>query len=567
MGNTCYCFPAAIPPLYVLSLALLTSHLPERDYWDQLPLMFGAASRGLTGLWNWLRFHNEHILFLPRVVYFVNVHLFGGSGRSLAFLAYGLAGLQMVLLLRALPDVVKTDTLLRAAAWLTISVMCFSPQAVEAWTWGMAGSQSCLSNLFVVMALLAFNRYSIGKQGKFLVLTWILTLLSILTAGSGLILTLVIGVLLVVDRASRFKLIMGLSLTAALWTVYVRGLATRNIGPPSSFTWDRIDLIGAAFFQILGGTLSSIPDIARITGVALAFILIAVAAGLISRPSALGSTNVMLWFGLSAYSLVLCLAIATARAPGGGMGSRHASIPALFWIGTAVCCMILMHEHQLLRPYRIVIAMTVGALSVGAFVNGVAHPVIQSRKERQLDRDLAAVSMRMGLLDSPLIRKAIHPVVQRFERSLPFAKQVHQYPFNSDFKSDCGLLGTTQPLDPALHLPAQPPLRGRFDRIALSSSGLVRVSGWLYAGGAAPECIIILDQSDHPRGVAVHGFSRPGLSNYLRTNSDALGWAGYLDAAPVDKTFEAVVKLQDDPHFYRLSGPPITVPPADEEGP
>ena len=148
-----------VAPLYILSLIVNCSHLPTRDYWGALPMIFDSDTGEVADLARWTRLHDGQQILIPKIIYYANVSLWGGSSRYLSLWAFAMAFVQMIVLIAALPKAVQADRSLQFLLALVLSLMCFTPQAAEMWNWGWAAVLWTTANLFAILALLATRNY------------------------------------------------------------------------------------------------------------------------------------------------------------------------------------------------------------------------------------------------------------------------------------------------------------------------------------------------------------------------------------------------------------------------
>ncbi|WP_448561006.1 hypothetical protein [Trichothermofontia sp.] len=162
----------ALPASYVLFYLLPQSgELPERDYWWVLANIYSLE--GLSPHWDdWLTRNNEHLLFIPSVIYALNLFLTRGSNLGLCLATVGAALIQCLLLIRLLPSTGQRDTSRgrqsdspgsRSASGVTrllilgVAIFCFTPVAAHNWMRGFSGAIWMTTNLFVVAAIFCFQ--------------------------------------------------------------------------------------------------------------------------------------------------------------------------------------------------------------------------------------------------------------------------------------------------------------------------------------------------------------------------------------------------------------------------
>lgn len=148
----------ALPASYILLYLLPQSgELPERDYWWVLANIYSLD--GLSPHWeDWFTRNNEHLLFIPSVIYALNLYLTQGSNLGLCLATFGVAAIQGLLLMALLPAAVRRDRRPYGLLIFCIAVFSFTPAAAHNWMRGFSGAIWMTANGFVVAAIFCFQQ-------------------------------------------------------------------------------------------------------------------------------------------------------------------------------------------------------------------------------------------------------------------------------------------------------------------------------------------------------------------------------------------------------------------------
>ena len=116
------------------------------------------------------------------------------------------------------------------------------------------------------------------------------------------------------------------------------------------------------------------------------------------------------------------------------------------------------------------------------------HEYRHSPKEEAL----AAISMRLGSPDEPVVSRWVHPNPFYISRLLPLLREIEHYPFNERFRFDCGLLGKL--IDESLVVKTWKgvgPVWGTVDGVRMVGENTAATAGRIYLKEAEVECLIV----------------------------------------------------------------------------
>lgn len=193
------------------------SPVPYYDMWD-------AYLRWYTELQNsdwyiWLSQHNEHRIFLSRILFWIDIRFFNGASYFLLTCNF----LLMISIVYTFYNFIyklfdKNSNLYK---WLVLSIifLSFSWIQKDNITWGFQ-SQFFLAYLVPLISFYLLARYAQTSQGKFFFLAILGGVLSVFTMGNGIVALPLLIVLGFVIKLSKFKLIILILITTVTLYFY-----------------------------------------------------------------------------------------------------------------------------------------------------------------------------------------------------------------------------------------------------------------------------------------------------------------------------------------------------------
>lgn len=212
---------------FLTTLAGIVRHYSPVPYWDQWDGKIDFYMRSLSNpLSAFFGQHNEHRLFLSRLIFFADVRYFGG--RSVFELAANvvLAALIVLLVYRIVTQHLQASAMARAATAGTALIFTFSWMQSENFTWGFQSQWFAvyLSALCAFHALeVSSELRSAGNPAKSR--AWLgaaigSAILAALSMASGLLVSPVLVVQAIYLRFSRTRIVVLSACTIAIWCAY-----------------------------------------------------------------------------------------------------------------------------------------------------------------------------------------------------------------------------------------------------------------------------------------------------------------------------------------------------------
>lgn len=517
-------YALAFFPLVVMLIRVLTSaRMQWFDYWDLLPGFVNPD--GSLAIRHLLDQHQGHILGLPRIVYWANIHLFGGSNRSLGVFVCAIGAAQVVLLSVELPR--RLSPLWRVGLTVVISTMIFASQGLHNYARAMSGTAWITANLLVIGAIVA------GAHGRAITATALVVLASF-TYGTGLVGWVILPLVLVATRRASVKKLASV-ITVGLIVVVFYALHYEGAQGQTRPALDPADVLRRTF-QVLGSLLSQDADLSVIFGAAGVGALLSLAwLARVER-----SDRVVVFVAVGFYGLGSALLIGGAR--GGvfddniGLASRYASLSAMIWLAVVVLAATLVP--------RLVTTATIGVISSISVVGG-ARALAEYRAINVL-QDEYAIAMRLDVDEN---------WVYGGSRHIPsgFLESLGHYPFNDSFDGDCGWFGRTVADDQVRDVDHRD--AGALDAFAAQyNAQSLRLKGWFDTTAGDVRCILFADDRDVVVGAASYGVLRPDVTRDQAgvTGASDIGFQGVVPTT--DGRFRAYAVVAGDDLLHPIPG-------------
>lgn len=530
-----------LPGLFALHLALSAGSLSVRDYWTIMGRVYSVDGFS-PHLADWFAAQNGHIVFIPRLIYTLNMAVTQGSNVGLTVTAWLLALAQAALLTAVIPAQIR-DFRVRLLTIAAISIFSFAPSATDNWMHGFSGVHWILANLLCIGAFLCLTRYfQHGYPG------WIAGSLLLLGLGTVSYGTALGGWLALVAAFGfmRARLRMGLVMGGITILVFVLVLSSRSPGPPSSVAlFDRVLVFLPYLAVFFGGAFTlNLPLAFAIGATGLAFAAIVVAQSVSHREYSV-RLPLLPWLLVLTYSLINAAFIALTRLEFGlgyATTQRYVTISGLFWLSLLV--LLAWHLYSAKTTCRWPAVAPYGLLVLALAMLPVGIERAQRWRHQISLQPLAVLSLQLGVPDPRAIQVAITGDFYALINQAPALRADGLVPFHQVDAGRCGQPGNAAPVEtaPTTAIP------GEFEFIDPVAENGIRAVGWVEADPAAVECILLVNQAGIIRGRALPNFDRPDLTAGRQT-----GWIGYARPGSIDEPLAAYVKLSGAP-LSRLEG-------------
>lgn len=553
-----------LPVGYVLYLISQAGEIPNFDYW-WIVSRFYSTQGFSSDLQDWFFRNNEHIVLIPSLVYALNILLTQGSNTGLCLFALSFAAIQAILLVNLIPQHIQQLFSLWVLVLFCISVFNFTPAAAHNWMRGFSGVIWMGANLFVIAAIFCVTRaveqLSVKPERQYSYRTVPLPIasvagsigfgiLGILNYSTALALWPILCAIAVIFRFPRVLTLLYFGISALILSLYFFTYQT----PPHHPELARLSF-GEMLVYIpiyLGAIFTYNLNLAAIVGLSgiIATAIFAYYWFFLPRGTHL-KIAWLPWLSIQAYTFATALMAAVSRS-GFGLGqarsSRYASLPGLFWLSLLIIIIsFLLHRfsgriqgRSLFLFYAVLMVFIWGMYNVG-------EENYQEIARRASLQPLVALSLQLDAPDPALVQEVVGNRPEAF-LGLADALRVNQLvPFTQDMIQNNPCIPLDRALDPQFLNPEpQMDVPGFFDAIApMSENAIASVSGWAESPLHGIRCIAILNQQNTVRGFALTGFPRPDVAATTETESQWVGWKGYIRKASEDEQFTAYAALKD----------------------
>jgi hypothetical protein len=538
------------PAAYILYFALSSGELSRDDYWFILPKIYSINGFS-TDISSWFSRANDHVIFIPNVIYALNIVVTHGSNIGLTLVGWLFALIQAVLLIRFLPRAIWDSRIIALILVFSVAVFVFTPSAAYNWAAGYAGIQFNGANTFAVASIACLTYFSRDQRPSWAVGSLLLALTAVLTHGMALALlpALCVGVALMRSRV-RF-IILYVAFTIVVYVAYFLTYQHPSYQPEP--VYDKMNIVALYVITFLGGIFTKNVAVAMPIGT-IGLLASALLAGLFLFRSA---TEVKLaalpWLLVQVYAIGDALIVAVSRAGYGveqAIASRYASQPALFWVGVIVMaiyfgyCSISEHRRYRFIPVLVAIAVLVGSM----YRIGISYAKEPLHKVSL--QPLVGLSAQLEIPDENLVQMSIIRWPATFLSILPILKAQGLVPFNVE-GNPCGKVDQKI----ASHLVNRTPqddVLGYFDFLDQFVEEGARAVGWVYGGDRQVKCIVLLNQDNTVRGFGLPKFSRPDVAQVFGLPDQDIGWVGYVRVPSRDEELTAYVLFAGDERWVPL---------------
>lgn len=539
---------AAVPVAAMLVEVLRAPRLHFLDYWS----VFGRVTEdsGALNPRGIFTYQNEHPMFLPGLLFWVEAKLSGGRNQVLGVFDVVVTVGTLLILNRLLPR--SLDAVKRAALTVAFAFLLFTTSGLHNFTFGFSGVGWLTANLAAVGALMLADR---NRQ--------------LGAVGAGLAGCLCYGTAFAVwpalalvnwlrGRPTRWvvgPLLIGVGVIS-VWALTYHGgdglPADRPLG---------LDSYLSVIAATLGMLWSPNPDLAAGAGAATA-LLLAAFTGLAMRDRLAGEFDrpQVPWLGVAGYACGAVTMISAARAGSGtelAVTSRYASIPAL-----ALAALLALAVLRL--PAQSRVRVVTASVAVGLITYTIGASPARDVRGQFDQQQLLATAMRVRADD--VVRS-----MRADPGALDATKALGAYPFNDAFTLGCGSagpeLGNWIDLERMPELPG-PNRTGNTGYVESAVAADAVIGGWALVDGQRAGCVVVTDQNGIVVGGGVTGYLRTDLPRTLGTTEYLGGWrvvtppgltAGTVVVGAGGRLFRVTAVAKPSPSTSPAS--PISQPP------
>lgn len=532
-----------LPAAYVFYLALKAGPISTTDYWGILIRIYTIDGFS-TDPADWLTRQNEHLLFIPYLIFALNIILTNGSNIGLTLLGWLFGLIELILLIGLLPPKLRQSGPVTFGLVCGMAALIFTPSAAHGWIRGFSSVHWVGTNMLAVVAIACLGQYIRRDKLGWLFGSGLLGVMATLTHSTALPLWPALCFGLLLYRRWRAAALYAL-FTAGIYLAYLAGYHTPADHPVPIYS--RLFHLVQYMAVYLGGIFFKEPALAMATGFvgmglsALGFFLWATSRRLELWP----------WLLIQLYILGNALISAVGRSGYGikhAMETRYASLPALFWASLIVGVVFYLTQTKrrkwLLGPtFALLLVLIISMYQLG-----------MDRAQKLLHmvslQPVAILSIRLDAPDEMAVKAAISPISDQFLAALPMLRANGHVPFHREPELPCPSPG--QQIDPA-RLTVSEKVQGRFDFIDVFAQNKARAVGWAYSPQAKISCVVLLDQENRVQGMALPGVRRSDAAEALKLADPYIGWVGYAPDLQPGEKLTAYARLRDDDRWFALA--------------
>ncbi|MEG3876555.1 hypothetical protein QT972_04110 [Microcoleus sp. herbarium7] len=549
-----------IPASYILYLISQAGDLSNFDYW-WMTWNFYSVDGFSTNPFSWIFRANEHFVFIPAIIYALNIAVTQGSNIGLCLVAWFLAWIQCHVLIALLPLNLRNFPLQFISVILCISIFNFTPAAAHNWMRGFSGVHWIIANLFAICSIFCLQSYVTAlsnneesKQNIWVIGSIAFGILGCISYSTPLALWPILCAAAVVLRFPRRITYLYFAASTAVIGIYFLTYKTPShhpsltkINPLKTLEYIPAYLGGIFSENVIVASIIGIVGLMAVTGFVGYWLFgkkVVACGAERHRPEWLP------WLSIQIYTLQTALMAAVSRSGFGieqATASRYATLPALFWMSTIVLAVLSVRQLQPTPRIqgRWLTPLFAAATAAIILMYGVGGETAIAIARRATYQPLVALSLQLGITDISLIKDKVGNRPAAFIGLIDALKTNNLVPFNRDIKKHnfCAKLDTK--IEPNLLSAPKNGVPGYFDTVTQLAPAASRVIGWIGDPENNVKCIAILNQENLVRGFAMSGFPRPDLVNLFGPAYKSAAWRGYIQTSPTDKLLTAYASFKN----------------------
>jgi hypothetical protein len=512
--------------------------VPLGDMWDGYLEFYRRLHEG--GLKIWWEQHNEHRIFLTRLLFWIDLRIFKGSVIFLIVLNYILAAtISCVFILIAkteLKERIKLSTLICYS--LFIIALSFSWMQMENFTWGF---QSQFFLVFLLPMVAFYNLYKSSQcesDIKFFLISCIAGIASAGTMANGVLTLPIMTILSFILKFNKKKIVCLFSISLLVLFLYFYNFSwiSYHASIRDSVFNHPLELL-KYFFIYLGGPFYYLTRGREIVALLAGIFMSANFIYFIYINIKKNNSTSLQWV-LLAFIFYIHLSIsATAGARLGissSLTSRYMTPALMAWSSLFILYALNVRSEYKLTPILILILWLLLPWQQRALIPA-ASSVFQQK--------LSALALQMQIKD----QKQIPMVYVGVDRALTLSKFAIQNSLcifgTSHFKEISNRsIGQIYPFPPN-----KKALGGLDSFSPIEGSTYVKVEGWMFEPKRKkiPPVIHFLDQNNRIVGHAFTGKSRSDLKKAISSKVKYAGFSGYMLADQVSNKITLLGKNPD----------------------
>jgi hypothetical protein len=494
-------------------------------FWDMWNGYLEFYMKVQSGDWYaWFAQHNEHRVFLSRILFWLDIRFFDGASYFLILCNFLLMGGIGYIFYKYIDSLFGSSSDIKKWLAWTIVILSFSWIQNNNITWGFQ-SQFFLAYLVPLLSFYFLAKYTETNQNKFFGLSVGTGILSVLTMGNGIAalpLLIILGFLLKLSKFRQIFLIIVTIVTLYIYFLdYVApvghgSLSNTLLHHTKEFILYILTYLGGPFSKIFG---SSKLFIIQFFGIA--FILSSLYFTVVAFRK---KTNVFI------FSLLIFIAYigVTAFGTAGGrtifglkqaLESRYMTPQLMGWSALLIIFIYLNYQKSLMVKYIKILFYILPLLFI--FQQGRAL-----KYHSNAEQMVASLALELSVHDETFTKQ----IFPNYEWLVRLAKD--------PIKQDLSIFSNNLIYDVAMRINSilndipKGVFQGSLDEVQPidGESKYFRVRGWLFDGEliSTPTNAYIVDEDDAVVGYILTGFERPDVAKAIHKKALYSGFYGYV---------------------------------------
>jgi hypothetical protein len=505
------------------------SPVPYWDMWDGYLGFYSEISTGNTSQW-WAQ-HNEHRIFLARILFWIDISFFKGYGWFLIIINYVLIITSYLFFSMLLKEqyVSNVDHLFRKILNFLILILLFSWIQKNNLVWGFQ-NQFFLAQLLPLISffLLHKSHLSHDRSRYYFLLACLIAVMSTGSMANGILALPLLIIFALILHMNRIRIV-----TLILLSTITLGLYFYNYQSPGGH--------GSLKYALLNNPIELLQFLLLYIGGPFSYLSIigsetlALAAGTFLILSAI----VFAWKALknpstSSSQLVLLIFIlyvgGTALGTGGGrlilgieqaLVSRYQTPVLMAWVA-----LLILYAPIMANKVKNQVIRSLPFLLIPLLLLPKQLQSIEIQQNSLFERWVAALALELGIKDQQQIT-SIFPSAEWALSISKFPAQKNLSIFGHPLIKDINKLIGQLLVNNSLML-----CSGNLGKISTIEgvNDYVRLEGWLFTENAeaAPELIYIMNEAEKIIGYALTGKTRSNVEELTNQQINSSGFKGYI---------------------------------------
>ena len=491
-------------------------------YWDMWSGYLEFYTKVQSGDWHaWIAQHNEHRIFLSRILFWFDIHFFNGASYFLLICNFALLSAIAYSFYKFISNLFDEKSNTRKWLILIITILSFSWIQNENITWGFQ-SQFFLAYLVPLVSFYLLAKYIQERNDAYFILSLITGILSVFTMGNGIAtlpLLFFLGVILRISKLRQLTILI-----ATLATLYLYFLDYTSVAGHGSVSETFLQHTKNFFlyiFTYLGGPFSKIFGSSALYIIQIFGVLFIVSSLYFAVITYRNKENVFIFALLTFIVYVGVTAFGTAggRAIFGlnhALTSRYMTPSLMGWSTLLILFIYFYHKNLQILKYIRVLFFIIPLLFLYQQSEALKY---HSDSEQRV----AAVALELSIKDETLL-KTIFPSSDRLMQIVKVPREKNLSIFDDELIRDVSLK-----IGESIEQLPRENLQGALDEVQ-NIVNFTRIRGWLFdkQNQSIPKNAFLVDDKGIIIGYVLTGFKRDDVANLVDKKAKYSGFYGYL---------------------------------------